>query len=344
MSADKHLSAPEKAFWSDRSALLRAHLHQILQHTPASNIAARHLRNRTPDASSIMASSEVLVILYIVLGVALIVGIHLLFRRLTRTRRRDEEQERPARGPRFSISLETLPRRSPPSSPALLLPNAAPPAHLPRSRREGESSTPPRPLPNLPALRPESLSAKSSQRPCPPQSPALFILANDSTESFQSETSPLDQGLPPTAPKRQKRPPPIRIPFANDSTASIEVEVAGFAQPTFRRPLPLSLQPHSRPGTVQARRPVIVLQNSLDSGHAIGSAVSRFPSPVSLDPETTTGNFVSNMVKTVERDRPSPFASSREHADQGGSPPSPLMNSVMNRISSAREKWSKIDL
>ena len=304
-----------------------------------------------------MASSEFLVILYIAVGIALIVGIHLLFRRLTRPRRRDEEQvktarpARPARGsrprrgrgPRFSISLDTLPRHLPPSSPAPLLPNAALPAYLPRSRREGESSKPPRPLINLPPLYSRPLHAESPQRPLPPQSP-VFVLANDSTESFHSKTSPLDQSLPPTAPKRRKRPPPIRIPPANVSTVSIEVEAAGFAQPTFHRPLPLSLQPHTQTGTVQARRPVIVLPRNTKSGYATSDVVSRVASPVSPEPKPTTRNFVSNRVKAVERERSSPFSSRTEHANPSESPPSPLMNSVMNRISSAREKWSKIGL
>jgi hypothetical protein len=93
----------------------------------------------------------------------------------------------------------------------------------------------------------------------------------------------------------------------------------------FRKPLPLSLQPHTRIGTVQAHKPVVV-------------------SPVSPEADTATSSFVSCMVECMEKAAPRNVSSKAEPFEQSELPPSPLLNSVLDRISIARERWTKIDI
>ena len=165
----------------------------------------------------------------------------------------------------------------------------------PRTPRGGESrkTGPPIPLTTLPPLYQDHSQAARPQ--------ALFPLANDSTESLEKEISPLDLNSSPKASRRQQRPPPIRTPLANDSIESMEV--ADFVNSAFHRPLSLYLQPHIRTGMVQTHQPVVV-------------------SPVSPEPDTATGNFVSNMVKSMEKGTFSNVSSKGESFDQGELAPS----------------------
>ena len=271
------------------------------------------------------------------------------FGRRTRHLQRDEEQARPA-GPGLSradgwreswVSLDELSRYSRSSSTAPILPSAVPPAYISRARREGGSRTdgPPQPIPNLPPLYHSSLPVASPQQQSPPVSP-IFIVANDSRESIGTEVPPLHNTPVPPAPPLHPSSPQIRNPFANDSTESLETEVADLKNlileppktpvlSTFRlhRPLPLSLQAHIQTGTVDAHRPLVA------------SPVS----PVSPESDDAKSRVVFNMVNAIERDRSSNVASKAKSSDPDELPPSPLLRSVMNRISNIREHWTHID-
>jgi hypothetical protein len=268
------------------------------------------------------------------------------FGRRTRHLQGDEEQDRPA-GPGLSrpdgwreswVSSDELSHHSRSSSTAPILPSAVPPAYIPKTRREGRSRTdrPPSPIRNLPPLYPSSLSVASPQQQSPPVSP-IFIVANDSRESIGTEVPPLHNTLaPPVSPLHQSS-PQIRNPFANDSMESLETEVADLKNlileppktpvlSTFRlhRPLPLSLQAHIQIGTVDAHRPVVA-------------------SPVSPELDDARDQVVSNMVNAIERDRSSNVTPKAESSDPGELPPSPLLRSVLSRISNVREHWTRKD-
>src|SRR5277367_2752887 len=268
------------------------------------------------------------------------------FGRRTRHLQGDEEQARPA-GPGLSrpdgwrepwVSLDELSRYSRSSSTAPILPSAVPPAYISKTRREGGSRTdrPPRPIQNLPPLYHSSLPVASPQQQSPPVSP-IFIVANDSRESIGTEVPPLhNTPAPPVSPLHQSS-PQIRNPFANDSTESLETEVADLKNlileppktpvlSTFRlhRPLPESLQAHVQTGMVDAHRPVVA-------------------SPVSPQSDDARGRVVFNMVNAIERDRSSNVTSKAKSSDPGELPPSPLLRSVLSRISNVREHWTQID-
>jgi hypothetical protein len=268
------------------------------------------------------------------------------FGRRTRDLQRDEEQVRPA-GPGLSrpegwgeswVSLDELSRYSRSSSTAPILPSPVPPAYISRTRRECGSLAdhPPRPVPNLPPLYYGSFSVASPQQQSSQVSP-IFIVANDSRESIGTEVPPLHNTLaPPVSPLHQSS-PQIRNPFANYSTESLETEVANLSNltpeppqtpilSTFRlyRPLPLSLQAHIQTGTVDAHRPVVT-------------------SPVKPELDNARGRVVSNMVNAIEREISSNVPSEAKSSDPGELPPSPLLRSVLNRISNVRERWARID-
>jgi hypothetical protein len=269
------------------------------------------------------------------------------FRRRTRDLQEDEEQVRPA-GPGLSrlegrrescVSLDELSCYSRSSSTAPILPSAVPPAYIPRTWREGGSPVdrPPRPIPPLPPLYHGSLPVASPQQQSPQASP-ISIVVNESRESVRTETPPL-HNVPaaPVSPLQQSS-PQIRNPFANCSTESLETEVADLSNltpeppktpvlSTFRlnRPLPLSLQAHMQTGTVDAHRPVVT-------------------SPVRPGLDDARGRVVSNMVNAIERGRFSNVSLKAEPSDPGELPPSPLLRSVLNRISNVRERWTHIDV
>jgi len=268
------------------------------------------------------------------------------FGRRARHLQGDEEQARPA-GPGLSrpdgwrepwVSLDELSRYSRSSSTAPILPSAVPPAYIPRTWRGGGSRTDRLPLPisNLPPLCHSSLPVASPQQQSPPVS-SIFIVANDSRESIRTEVPPLHNTPTPSIPPLHRSSPQIRNPFVNDSMESLETEVADLRNlileppktpvlPTFRlhRSLPPSLQAHIQTGTVDAHRPVV-------------------SSPVSPESDDARGRVVSDMVNAIERDRSSNVTSKAKSSDLGELPPSPLLRSVLSRISNAREHWAHID-
>jgi hypothetical protein len=180
------------------------------------------------------------------------------------------------------------------------------------------------------------LPVASPQQQSPPASP-IFIVANNSRESIGTEVPPLhNTPAPPVSPLEHSS-RQIRNPFANDSTESLETEVADLSNlipespktrtlPAFRlhRPLPPSLQAHIQTGTVHAHRPVVV-------------------PPVSPESDDASGRVVSNMVNAIERGRASNVSPKAESSDPGELPPSPLLRSVLNRISNVRAHWTRIE-
>jgi hypothetical protein len=252
----------------------------------------------------------------------------------TRPPQGDEEQGRINRQRDSWVSLHNLPRYSPSSATTPMLPNAAPPAYLPgRRRAEYPADLPPRPIADLPRLDPGYPPAACPRQQSPPQD-LSFVLFNDSTESLKTVLSPWEQFSS-----------QARMPFPSDSTESTETEATDFVNPAststsfqasavnspgvghfpFCKPLPFSLQVHTSTGTVQTHMPAV-------------------ESPISPDAKFATGNFVSEMVKYVETGVSTNLSSRTEPLDQGEPPHSPLLNSVLNRISNAQERWAKIDV
>jgi hypothetical protein len=286
--------------------------------------------------------------LFIIMGLAALLGVlHLmngwprwiygraerLTTQATRRPHGDEEKGRPNPQRVSLVYLDNLPRYRPSSATAPMLPNAAPPAYLPGTRRAASpADLPPRPIVDLPLLDLGNRPAASLRQQSRPQD-LPFGFSNNSTESLETVVSPWEQS-----------PSQIRIPLGSASTESIKTEVTDFIHSAststyfqapaanspawghfrFHSPLPLPLQSHTSTGTVQAHKPIVVSTVSPEADTAIGS--------------------VSDMVKSIETGASTKLSSRSERFDQGEPPPSPLLNSVLNRITNARERWTRIDL
>jgi hypothetical protein len=352
MSIDKHLNHPDGRTDGPHCKFILEHHHINKPRRPPAQYQER-FPQKTWRAQNIMVSHTIkqLILLFTVVSIAGIMAVlyttdawmRCFFGRRTRDLQGDEEQARPA-GPGLSrsegwresrVSLDELSHYSRSSSTAPILPSAVPPAYISRTWREGGTLTDrtPRPVPSLPPLYYGSLLVASPQQQSPQVSPIL-IVANDSRESIGTEAPPLHNApAPPVSPLRQSS-PQIRNPFANCSTESLETEVADLSNLTPEPPntpvlsafpLPLSLQAHIQTGTVDAHRPAVT-------------------SPVRHGSDDARGRVVSNMVNAIERGRSSNFSSKAEPSDPGELPPSPLLRSVLNRISNVRERWTHIDM
>lgn len=266
------------------------------------------------------------------------------FGRRTKDLRRGEEQVRPT-GPDLPkpegwrgscVSLDELSHYSRSSSTAPILPSAVPPAYVSGTWREGGSPVdrPPRPVSPLPPLCSGSLPVASPQQQSPQLSP-ISIIANDSREYVRTETPQLHNVPAALVSPLHQSSPQIRNPFANCSAESLETEVADLSNLTpeppkttvlstlrLYRPLPLSLQAHIQTETVDA---VVT-------------------SPVRPGLDDAKGRVVSNMVNAIERGRFSNVSPKAKPSDPGELPPSPLLRSVLSRISNVRERWTHRDV
>jgi hypothetical protein len=305
-------------------------------------------------SSSAHPINQQLIPLFTVISVAEIMAVlcvthawtRCFFGRTTRHRQRDEEQARRAVPPLSSpeswreswVSLDEVSRYSRPSSTAPILPAAVPPAYLPRTWQEDASQTdrPPRPLPNLPPLCHSFLPVACAEQQSPQASPAP-ISANDSKESIGTEMPSLYNTPASRVSPSHQSSPRIQNRFANDSTESFETEAADSSSLTPQpsrtpalsavrcySPLSLSRQAHIQTGTVAAHKAVLA-------------------SPVTSGSDDARGQVVSSMVTAIDRDRFSNFSSKAKSSDPGELPPSPLLRSVLNRISNVRERWTHID-
>ena len=350
MSINKHLNHPDGRTDGRHCKFILEHHHINKPRRPPAQYQER-FPQKTWRAQNIMVSHTIkqLILLFTVVSIAGIMAVlymtdawmRCFFGRRTRDLQGDEEQARPA-GPGLSrsegwresyVSLDELSRYSRSSSTAPILPSAVPPAYISRTWREGGSlgDRTPRPVPSPPSLYYGSMLVASPQQQSPQVSPTV---ANDSRESIGTEAPSLHNApAPPVSPLRQSS-PQIRNPFANCSMESLETEVADLSNPTSEPPktpvlsafsLPLSLQAHIQTGMVGAHR----------------SAVT---SPVRHRSDDARDRVVSNMVNAIERGRSSNISSKAESSDPGELPPSPLLRSVLSRISNVRERWTHIDL
>lgn len=302
-----------------------------------------------------MASSVVdqLTPLFILLGLAAIVGaLHLMYglprwlywksgRAATQQRRMsqaDEEQGSANPCRRSWVSLDNLPR-SRSSSTAAMVPNAVPPTYISRTCQVGfRTAALPRPL-----RHPPSLDHRYSPAPFPQQQSLpgvlLFVLADESTDTLGIRSSSLQhppsrttapfakdsrESLEPIVLPLAQSPVQTRIPFANDLVESVEPEVAEVLSPVststyfpapaatptrtdilpLRKPISMSLQTGTITGTVQAHKPRLVC-------------------PANRESDTTAGNFVSNVVKSMESLTSTKVSSRTEESGQGEWQPNP---------------------
>ena len=359
MSVDGHLNHPDGRTDGSHCKFILKHHHINKPRRPPAqhqeefpqktwrprNIMVSHTIKRLTPLFTVVSLAGIMAVIMAILYMT-DARMRCFFGRRTRDLQGDEEQVRPA-GPGLSrpegwrescISLDELSRYSRSSSTAPILPSAVPPAYISRTWREcgSPADRPSRPVPSLPTLYYGSLPVASPQQQYPQVSPIL-IVANDSRESIETEAPPLHNApASPVSPLRQSS-PQIRNPFADCSTESLETEVADLSNLTpespktpvlsaFRlyKPLPLSLQAHIQTGTVDAHRPVVT-------------------SPVRPGSDDARGRVVSNMVNAIER-RSSNVSSKAKPFDPGELPPSPLLKSVLSRISNVRERWTHIDM
>jgi hypothetical protein len=245
----------------------------------------------------------------------------------------DEEQGRtkPRRG--SWVFPDTLPRSPRSSSTASLARNAVPPAYIPRTwQGESPPAAPPQPITDLPSLD-HGYSPASCLKPQSPPYDPLFVLANDSTESLERAISPLELS-----------PPQTRIPFARNSTESIETEVAEDFNPEstwsyfeapaapltgmdpfpFHKPVPLNLQAQTRTGSVEGHRPMVV-------------------SPAGAE-DTTASDFASRMARSRGKEHPQTSPQETGPHIRVSRHPTPSLNPGLVKISNARERWTKIDI
>src|SRR6266480_879443 len=187
---------------------------------------------------------------------ALLVVLHIMcgLRSANRQRRRpqaDEEQGRPSFGKRSWILLDYLPH-SRSGSRAAMVPNAMPPAYIPRTHQARSlTAAPPRPLGHLPSLDHRYFPASFPQQQSLPDT-YLLDLTGDSTkaaatsrlfppharvpfaedsggsrvqQSFETTLSPLERVQQPFV--------QTRMPFANGKLVSADLEVSEGLSPVF---------------------------------------------------------------------------------------------------------------
>jgi hypothetical protein len=243
--------------------------------------------------------------------VALLGALHIMceLRSANRQRRRsqaDEEQGRANFGRRSWIFLDDLPRSRSPSR-AAMVPNAMPPAYIPRTRQaRSPTAAPPRPLGHLPSLdhrySPDSfpqqqslpdtypfvLTGDSTKAPAtsrwfPPHARAPFAEDSEGSRAQQS----LETALSPLE-RVQQSFVQTWITFANGKLESADPEVSEVLSPVSMPtsfPVPaatstqtgmsLSLQAHTRIGTVQVHKPRLVCPANRESDTAAAISYPR---------------------------------------------------------------------
>ena len=225
---------------------------------------------------------------------ALLLVLHIMcgLRSANRQRRRsqaDEEQGRPSFGRRSWILLDDLPR-SRSRSRADMVPNAMPPAYIPRTHQARSlTAVPPRPLGHLPSLDHRYFPASFPQQQSLPDTYPL-VLTGDSTKApatnrlfppharvpfvEDSEGSRVQQSLETALSPWERVQQPFvqtRMPFANGKLESADPEVSEVLSPVSMPtsfPVPtatstqtgisLPLPAHTRIGTVQVHKPRLV--------------------------------------------------------------------------------------
>lgn len=283
--------------------------------------------------------------LFIFLGLAAIFGaIYLMHRLLVwrywksrgsanqqRTSQADEEKGRTNSRRRSRVSLDSL-TRSRSSSTAAMVPNAIPPAHIPRARQVVcPTAAPARPLRHLPSLD-DGYSPAAFPRQQSLPDVLLFVIADDSTETPEIRGSSLQPSIPHNRAHFAKDskesletvPSPLeqsssqtRLPFANDSPESVGPEAAEFLSPVststyfpapetttthtdilpLRKPVSLSLEAHTRTGTVQAQKPRLVCLANRESDTAAGTLSPTRSSLWRISNLKTSHQGPSNAIK-----------------------------------------------